>query len=61
MIGHHLHDLLRIAALTPSQWLAELDKLPADARAEIEPWLRMQAAILRSKRRTSPGYGARSK
>lgn len=49
-VYHHLSHALRILKLPGNQWLAELDKLSPEARAECEPWLRGQAKRLRNRR-----------
>ena len=49
-IYHHLQHALRILKLPGSQWIAELEKLTPEARAECEPWLRLQAQRLRTKK-----------
>lgn len=48
--GQYLHDKLRIARLPPAQWIAALEKLSPEVRAEVEPYLREQAALLRMRR-----------
>jgi hypothetical protein len=44
-VGHHMKDMLRIAALPRDQWKGEIAKLSDDAQKEVSPWLRMQYRI----------------
>ena len=52
-IGHYLHHKLRILRLPGSQWIPELDKLDPEVRAEVEPYLREQAKLLRIRKRAA--------
>lgn len=68
-IGYYLQDKLRIFRLPGSQWIPELDKLEPEVRAEVEPFLREQAKLLRTKKQfaspsgnsASKNFGTRSK
>jgi hypothetical protein len=56
-IGYYLQDKLRIWRLPGSQWIAELDKLSPEARAEVEPFLREQAKLLRIRKQYASQSG----
>ena len=57
-IGHYLQDKIRILKLPGSQWIAELDKLPPEARAEVEAFLREQAKLLRIRKQSASSSGS---
>ena len=46
-VYHHLTHFFRIVRLPGKQWLAELDKLTPEERAEVEPFLREYAQRMR--------------
>lgn len=57
-IGHYLQKKLELLRLPPGQWMAALEKLDPEVRAEVEPFLREQAQLLRIRRQSASRSGS---